>query len=42
VLLMSTKSQVLRVSFCTQGRVDIEPPSVADSLCECVMTSPRA
>jgi hypothetical protein len=38
---MSTKSQVLSVSFRTQGRVDVEPPSVADSLRECVMTSPR-
>jgi hypothetical protein len=35
VLLMSMKSQVLSVSFCTQGRVDVEPPSVADSLRKC-------
>jgi hypothetical protein len=30
------------MSFRTQGRVDVEPPSVADSLCECAVTSPRA
>jgi hypothetical protein len=28
--------------FHTPGRVDVEPPSVADSLHECMMTSPRA
>jgi hypothetical protein len=39
---MSMKSQVLNVSFRTQGRVDVEPPSVADSLRECAATSPRA
>jgi hypothetical protein len=39
---MSTKSQVLRVSFRTPGRVDVEPPSVADSLREFAMSSPRA
>jgi hypothetical protein len=38
---MSMKSQVLNVSFRTQGRVDVEPPSVADSLRECAATSPR-
>jgi hypothetical protein len=42
VLLMSMKSQVLRVIFCTPGRVDVKPPSVADSLRECAMSSPRA
>jgi hypothetical protein len=42
VLLMSTKSQVLSMSFRTQGRVDVEPPSVADSLRECAASSPRA
>jgi hypothetical protein len=42
VLLMSTKSQVLRVIFRTPGRVDVEPPSVADSLRECAIASPRA
>jgi hypothetical protein len=42
VLLMSTKSLVLSVSFFTQGRVDVEPPSVADRLRECVAVSPRA
>jgi hypothetical protein len=36
------KSQVLRVIFRTQGRVDVEPPSVADSLRECATTSPWA
>jgi hypothetical protein len=41
-LLMSTKSQVLKVIFCPSGRVDVEPPSVADSLRECATTSPRA
>jgi hypothetical protein len=41
-LLMSMKSQVLRVIFHTPGRVDVEPPSVADSLRECVTTSPQA
>jgi hypothetical protein len=30
------------MSFRTQERVDVEPPSVADSLRECAMTSPRA
>jgi hypothetical protein len=40
-LLMSTKSQVLSMSFRTQGRVDVEPPSVADSLRECTATNPR-
>jgi hypothetical protein len=30
------------VSFRTPGRVDVEPPSVADSLRECATTSPRA
>jgi hypothetical protein len=39
---MSTKPQVLRVIFRTQGRVDIEPPSVADSLQGCAAASPRA
>jgi hypothetical protein len=39
---MSTKSQVLRVIFCTPGRVDVEPPSVPDSLRECAASSPRA
>jgi hypothetical protein len=42
MLLMSTKSQVLRVIFRTPGRVDVEPPSVADSLHECATSSPRA
>jgi hypothetical protein len=42
VLLMSMKSQVLKVIFRTPGRVDVEPPSVADSLRECTTTSPRA
>jgi hypothetical protein len=28
--------------FCIPGRVNVEPPSVADSLRECTMTSPRA
>jgi hypothetical protein len=42
MLLMSTKSQVLRVIFRTLGRVDVEPPSVADSLRECVTMSPQA
>jgi hypothetical protein len=42
VLLMSTKSQILRVSFHTPGRVDVELRSVANSLRECVATSPRA
>jgi hypothetical protein len=42
VLLMPTKSQVLRVIFRTPGRVDVEALSVADSLRECAMTSPRA
>jgi hypothetical protein len=30
------------MSFRTQGRVDVEPPSVADSLRECAVASPRA
>jgi hypothetical protein len=30
------------MSFRTQGRVDVEPASVADSLCECATGSPRA
>jgi hypothetical protein len=30
------------MSFRTQGRVDVEPLSVADILHECVATSPRA
>jgi hypothetical protein len=30
------------MSFRIQGRVDVEPPSVADSLRERAMTSPRA
>jgi hypothetical protein len=29
------------MSFHTPERVDVEPPSVADSLGECAMTSPR-
>jgi hypothetical protein len=41
-LLMSMKSQVLRVIFRTPGRVDVEPPSIADSLRKCAVTSPRA
>jgi hypothetical protein len=41
-LLMLMKSQVLSVSFRTQGRVDVEPPSVTDSLRECAAASPRA
>jgi hypothetical protein len=41
VLLMPTKSQVLMVIFRTPGRVDVEPPSVADSLRECATASPR-
>jgi hypothetical protein len=40
-LLMSMKLQVLSVSFRAQGRVDVEPPSVADSLYECTATSLR-
>jgi hypothetical protein len=32
----------LSMSFRTQGRVDVEPPSVADSLRECATVSPRA
>jgi hypothetical protein len=42
VLLMSMKSQVLIVSFRTPGRVDVEPPSIADCLHECAALSPRA
>jgi hypothetical protein len=30
------------MSFRTQGRVDVEPPSVANSLHECAAMSPRA
>jgi hypothetical protein len=30
------------MSFRTQGQVDVEPPSVADSLRECATTSPQA
>jgi hypothetical protein len=30
------------MSFRTQGRVDVEPPSFADSLRECAAASPRA
>jgi hypothetical protein len=30
------------MSFHTQGRVDVEPPSVADNLRECAAASPRA
>jgi hypothetical protein len=37
-LLMSMKSQALSMSFRTQGRVDVEPPSAADSLRECATT----
>jgi hypothetical protein len=40
--MMSTKSQVLRVIFRTPGWVDVEPPSVADSLHEYAVMSPRA
>jgi hypothetical protein len=40
-LPMSTKSRVLRVIFCTQGRVDVEPPSVADNFREYATTSPE-
>jgi hypothetical protein len=39
---MSMKSQVLRMIFRTPGRVDVEPPSIADSLRECATMSPRA
>jgi hypothetical protein len=39
---MLMMSQVLSVSFRTQGRVDVEPPSVADSLREFATSSPRA
>jgi hypothetical protein len=39
---MSTKLQILKVIFRTPGRVDVEPPSVADILRECATTSPRA
>jgi hypothetical protein len=39
---MLTKSWVLRVIFRTLERVDVEPPSVADSLCECTVASPQA
>jgi hypothetical protein len=30
------------MSFCAERRGDVDPPSVADSLRECAMTSPRA
>jgi hypothetical protein len=30
------------MSFRTPGQVDVEPPGVANSLCECVTMSPRA
>jgi hypothetical protein len=30
------------MNFRTQWRVDVEPPSAADSLRECATTSPRA
>jgi hypothetical protein len=30
------------MSFRTQGRVDVEPPSVVDSLRECAAANPRA
>jgi hypothetical protein len=40
-LLMSMKSQVLRMIFRTPERVDVEPPSVADSLRECAAASPE-
>jgi hypothetical protein len=39
---MLMKSQVLRMIFDTPERVDVEPPSVADSLRECATASPRA
>jgi hypothetical protein len=42
MLLMSIKSQFSNVSFRTQGRVDVESPSVANSLRECATASPRA
>jgi hypothetical protein len=42
VLLMSTKSQFLSVIFHTLGRVDVEPPSVADNLRDRAAASPRA
>jgi hypothetical protein len=38
---MSMKSRALKVIFRTPGRVDVEPPSVADRLRECVATSPE-
>jgi hypothetical protein len=41
-MLMSTKSQVLSMRLRTQGRVDVEPLNVAESLRECMMASPRA
>jgi hypothetical protein len=40
-LPISLKSQVLRVIFCIQGRVDVEPPSADDSFRECAVASPR-
>jgi hypothetical protein len=39
---MSMKSQILSMSFRTPGRVDVEPPSVANNLRECAAASPRA
>jgi hypothetical protein len=42
MLLMSMKSQVLRVIFRTPGQVDVEPSSIADSLRECAAAIPRA
>jgi hypothetical protein len=41
MLLVSMKSQVLSMSFRTQGWVDVKPPNVADSLRECTTTSPQ-
>jgi hypothetical protein len=39
---MSMKLQVLSMSFRTQGRVDVEPPSVVDCLRDCAaVTSPK-
>jgi hypothetical protein len=42
VLLMLMKLHVLSVSFRTPGRVNVEPPSVVDSLRKRAMLSPRA
>jgi hypothetical protein len=42
MLLMSIKSQVLSMSFRTQGRVHVEPPSIVDSLRECATARPQA